>query len=139
MFSNIEYKRSIANDIKQIYFLNIIDFNDLFDAWDGAYQSSNEKKWPLISLNNAEGAAIQSYCQTSNEAIQVLPNNKVIKTIQDSMIIYDYERFYFELVHIDDGVLAIVKYNSIIGSRWLALLDPSTVPDIALKDNLNEH
>lgn len=63
-------------------------------------------------------------------SLAVKPAQNLVDWITVTMIFIDCDRLYFDVVVRDRGnALVTVKYNRIIGSRWIASIDPRTIPD----------
>jgi hypothetical protein len=128
-------REKISTEVKQIYFLDVDHFSELFDEWRW-YTDDKSGKYPPISIEqpHAKGMEIGDYCYALNspleESLHVRPNDRLINFIKVSMVPIDYDQIYFEIVARVDGVLVIAKYNKILGSRWLALLPSSALDEI---------
>ncbi len=58
--------------------------------------------------------------------VRLLP--AIAQQVFDSTIGID-DQMYFELIQWnDDEAVIICSHNTIIGSRWVAVIDPSTIP-----------
>lgn len=62
-----------------------------------------------------------------HESLYVTPSPMLVDWISNNMLAMG-DRLHFEIVFRKDGALVIVSHGKIIGSRWLAMIDPSTVP-----------
>ncbi len=61
--------------------------------------------------------------------LQVKPRDGMVEWIEKNMLLLDCDTISFEVVVRDDGTaLLLAHYSQIIGSRWLALVDASTLP-----------
>lgn len=71
------------------------------------------------------------YLQTRDgDSLAVTPTDEIVEYVKQNMIYSINESFSFEIVKQSDGdYLLLVRNSQIIGSRWLAYLDPATVPD----------
>lgn len=52
-----------------------------------------------------------------------IPSKEILKTIQNNMIYIDNDSIYFEIIEFENNYHLYAKYNQIIGSRLLAILD----------------
>lgn len=97
-------------------------FKELFDV-------VNKDMLIPIHKNNVLGMYISSYCLCSDEylSLKVKPKDELVKSIEDNVIAID-DRLYFEIINWGKKSLVVVKYSSIIGSRWIAHIKTNSVP-----------
>lgn len=128
------YKGYLA---KPLAFPEIRSFHELFEAaepWD----KNSEKRMGLIPASSSshgrrrETLYIGPYLTLGGgRSMAVRPTQMVIDWIKNNMLTMD-DRLFFEIVDRGEGdALVIVSHNKIIGSRWLAMIDASTIPEIA--------
>lgn len=114
--------------IKRLAFPKLNDFNDLFEVvkkdYNWAEASGERHRSYYLSCSN-----FKQYC-----TCYVKPKQAILDHIKEDMI-SDCGGIYFELVyHDDDDVLVIAKYQSIIGSRWLASINFKSIPKVAFQE-----
>jgi len=57
------------------------------------------------------------------------PAPSLVKWVMDNMLHLDNDRKFFEVVVREDGsALILVKYNQILGSRWLTIVPAASLP-----------
>ena len=113
-------------------------FAELFEAWHW-YETKNGRTernpFPRIKSGTHGQGEIGDYCaahRTSLEnSLHVKPNRAVVDFIFKMMIVGEYDSIFFEIVERTDELLIVAKNNSIIASRWLALLPKSELKKIA--------
>lgn len=73
---------------------------------------------------------ISGYCAIKpGGALHVTPAPRLVAWIHANMLYITYDQLYFDIIIHDDGrALVTVKHNQIIGSRWLARIDATTLP-----------
>lgn len=110
---------------KRIAFPDVTSFAELFVA------DANAKP---LEIPGRESQTIGNYFtihETANpyRSLRVRANEKLAEFIMVHTIHIEHDEFYFEAIVYDDGTaLLIVKYNRILGDRWLARVDASTIP-----------
>ena len=120
MMPTVEYKELLgAHAGKRIEFTEVTSFSELFSEWEWFYGSG---------YANQDG--VSDYCNTTRidlpHSLNVKARPHLVTWITSNMLLPEYDSWYFELVHRDDGILVVVKNNQILASRWLALLDTKT-------------
>lgn len=61
---------------------------------------------------------------------KVQPTEMVVEFLKKSLVFIDYDEIYFQAIMRNDGeALITANYNRIIGSRWLALIPHSEIPN----------
>lgn len=95
---------------------------------------------PAVTVHKAEKLVpterlnISPYCSVSDplgvhwRSMWVRPTLALWLKLHETMIKVDYDAIYFHIVIRTDGALVLAQYNQIIGSRWIALIDPATIP-----------
>lgn len=114
---------------KEIYFPDVKRLDDLFSEVKPYAGKSRVIKTLTDGLDDC---VVRSYCTVTGVngrgALDVTPTKKVLDFIEQNMFRI-YPGMYFEMVQRDNGeTLVMVKYDSIIGSRWLALIPSTEVP-----------
>lgn len=99
-------------------------FSDFFEAY--GYDKKDVVADPTCPR-------ISSYCQVSvggsgySHALYVKPTQELLAWIKANMLVENGT--HFQVVIYDDGTaLVLISHDQIIGSRWLSLVDSSTVP-----------
>lgn len=99
-------------------------FSDFFEAY--GYDKKDVVADPTCPR-------ISNYCQVSiggsgySHALYVRPTQELLTWMKANMLIEQGTNF--KIVIYDDGTaLVLVSYDQILGSRWLSLVDSSTVP-----------
>lgn len=113
-------------------------FWDIFEA-AGPYRNTDPAKahltpaeWPLI--RTANGFVVGSYLSISGyhvpySSLRVRPRPEVVEYIKANMLPIEHDRIFFKAtVRASGEVLLTADYNSIIGSRWLAVV--GSVPEL---------
>lgn len=131
---------------KRIAFPELKSFDDLFEKNFSFDKETGPSpyKWQLTSDTNSFATVQRSndigpYCAVDSprghDALYVQAKDFVIEYITKEMLFLDYDSLYYQIVfrrHADGSdaneALVCVKHNNIIGDRWLALIDPKTVP-----------
>jgi hypothetical protein len=112
-----------------ILFPKADSFFDIFDQVD------SEKKTVAVMKSDYPGSkdkmGIGNWVMMSGgKSFHASPKKVVIEALEKTLIIVNYDTIYFEIVDRGGGnALVIAKYNHIIGSRWLAFIDPRTIPN----------
>lgn len=142
-------RRSIANARemfhKEVIFPETRAFGQLFHNFKlisefKNYESRRVAEWiidgePLPDGRVPKGvgtAGLLSFCRVSaNHCLDVMPWQEVIDCVPKVMLMSkDYE-YNFEIIVRDNGVaLVTLKYNLILGDRWLAFIDATTIPGL---------
>lgn len=109
---------------KQFNFPEKGSFADFFEAY--GYDKKDVVADPICPR-------ISNYCQVSNagdgysHALYVRPTRELLAWIKVNMLVE--QGTHFQIVIYDDGTaLILISHDQIIGSRWLSLVDSSTVP-----------
>ena len=99
---------------KQLAFPEISQFSELF----GDIEEKQDRAF-------AEKAVISNWLRysPSHKSEYREPKLIVLDYIRTNMLPIDYDSIYFEAIDRDNKWLIIAKYNQIIGSRWLALVE----------------
>ena len=104
---------------KEIAFPNIRRFSDLF----GEIEPKKDRPF-------ADKAVISNWLHYSKPYRSEYrePRPIVLEYIRGNMLPVDYDSIYFEVIDRGDNeTLIVAKYNQIIGSRWLAIVDTDSV------------
>jgi hypothetical protein len=136
--TEVEIQRGIASAAKDgrgIVFTAYRTLSSLFEVATEVEDLSRYKptvvhKWPL----DTGWAELSSFCtvggaKVDRGCLDVRPRKAVVDAIGERVILSDGYTFHFEVVVRGDGTaLVLVKYDRIIGSRWLAIIHAETVP-----------
>lgn len=124
---------SKAEDLvyKELMFPKVKDFGELFEASPDAapevWRFAPDRETGYSTIGNY--MAIRS--PEGHRSLRVSARPDLRSWIKSHMLGIDFDTFHFEAVVHDDGkTLLIVSYGLIIGSRWLARVDSSTVPSV---------
>lgn len=124
---------------KPLVFPEAKSFDDIFESFE-EYDPSPGVMSPIVAsfpcepvMGKAEPPlVVSSHCSVdggkSYRCLRVQPKSEVLGWIADNMLRIG-DQLSFKVVKRDDGTaLIVVTHSCIIGSRWLALVDASTVP-----------
>ena len=65
------------------------------------------------------------------KSIEVMPTEKLINVINSTMMPFDYDQIDYELIiYTDNTAMLVCRYNQIIGSRWIAMIDVNSIPEL---------
>lgn len=107
-------------------------FSDLFEYGNIVNHQYNYRPRIVAAWDVGPGRCyLTSFCSTSpsKPSLDVQPRPFIIDVIYGSIMKSEDYRYHFEIVDREDkSSLVLVKYDRIIGSRWLAVIDPNTVP-----------
>lgn len=121
--------RGAASMGKEVAFPDARSFWDLFSEARPLDASPGSRRQRVLR-RHGEGQ-VTSYCgvvQDSREGMDVTARERVLDYIVSSMLASDY-RISFGIVPRPDGTaLVYAAYDRILGDRWLAIVDLSTVP-----------
>jgi hypothetical protein len=131
-------------------------FGNLFEQWEPYSQTD---KWNIVVSGNCIGKALEgktkkdgspnlegsmifgSYCQITNKegdyipSLSVKPKPEVIKAVLENTIIVEYDSMTWKIIiRSKKEALVICSHGLILGSTWVAMIDPSTVPIIKEED-----
>jgi len=103
-----------------------IKITELFAAWSN-HDTNPKLKTREIQLNNFDNNVKATFLQCwlnfshdiGRESLNVVPTMKLINWVKEHMLMIDYDRIYFSIVVFEDHFDLYVKYNLIIGSRFL--------------------
>ena len=140
----LEYKRKIGEVAgKSILMPNAASFGDLFRRWR-KFVSVDEKlegwgPWTIgddLRLRDDDRPMqVSSYCAMYGtplqDSLRVVPNQDVLDLLRKNLVLLENDTIWFQVVDRKDGVLITAKYNNIIGSRWLALLERGVYGEIS--------
>jgi hypothetical protein len=125
----VESKRHLESIVGHtIAFKEATSFADIFEtAVPYVKGSANDQR------RSIKGKTVSSYCTVSGgeqyRSFSVKPQQRVMDYIGENMLDIAYDSIYFTVTIRDDGsALLAAQYNQIIGSRWLAIVDASTIP-----------
>jgi len=114
---------------KEIYFPEAKRLGDLFSE---VKPYTGQSRVIKTLTEGVDECRVRSYCTVTGvngrDALDVTPTKKVLDFIEQNMLIIE-PGTYFEMVQRDNGeTLVMVKCDSIIGSRWLAVIPSTEVP-----------
>jgi hypothetical protein len=130
-------KRYLA---KPLEFPKIRAFSELFEQaepwseakgrrlavrWNGTDWASGKKAWSTIG-------PYLTIRDNPRRSMAVKPQPWLVEWIKTNLLFIEYDTLHFEIViWTKREALVIVSYGKIIGSRWLAIIDPKTIPNPA--------
>jgi len=116
--------------VSAVAFPEFDSFHQVFDSFEPiedlhSYKSQVVKTW----IDGKNNTTLTSFCSCRSGSLDVVPNQKVIDYIEDSIVFTNDYRLSFDIVKRDDGTsLIMVKYDRILVNRWLAIVKSNTVP-----------
>lgn len=122
---------------KEVLFPLARRFDELFSSAVPASMEPGSRRARVVH-RFGEAAQVLSHCSVTEpenrRTLDVQPMPGVLIAIEKSMISSDY-RIDFEVVFRDNGTaLVLARYDRILGSRWIAIVDASTVKEIPAGD-----
>lgn len=123
---------------KPIYFPEVVSFSDLFvEASADKETGPKAVPWEFVDVftNGKKGhCEIGPYCSltgaTPRHSLYVKPADRLVEFVKESMLPAEGHPIYFEVIVYEDGLaLVTANHNHIIGNRWLALIEASTIPE----------
>lgn len=102
-------------------------FDQLFDRYSF---DKNELKEPPCWY----GMPLGPYCMVRSTergysySVYVYPTKEVVEAIHAHMMPVSQDQLHFEIIIRDEEALVVVSHGQIIGSRWIAEIDPATIP-----------
>jgi len=123
--------------MKNLSFPEITCFQELFP--EHRPHKSGRVYWPQVFLRpeqrskNRDEGRIGEYCAITGrgtyESLSVRPTPAVVEQIRKDAVVGDAGPIFFKIIRRDDGsALVTWSYNSILGGRWLAVIDAKTIP-----------
>jgi hypothetical protein len=114
----------------ELAFPDIKKFDELFEAHSD--DKSSFENIPLHS-DEVEGQYLTPFCSLRNfeehYSMYVKPSAAVVDFVKNSTIGIEYDHMFFQIIRRSkDECLVTVSYSQIIGSRWIATIDTSSVP-----------
>ena len=110
---------------------DVCQFSDFFSDCKPYDKDSKEFK----PIPFGEKATIGNYLEVDKAqtayrySYNVKPTDKLIELVNKNMISIDYDQIYFTIMlYPDNTVLLIMRYNQIIGSRWVASININSIP-----------
>lgn len=125
---------------KKIAFPNERDFRKLFPEVTGFDLSdrNTRQSWTIAEICNSHGAAltIRSFCSVNDarknamyrNPMNVTPSQAILDYLAGALVVSGTISFDV-VIRSAKEALIVAQYSEIIGSRWLALVDPKTVPN----------
>jgi hypothetical protein len=109
---------------------NIRDINHFFSVITEMPISKNH----LFIHPEVEGMHIGNHLVISGPGVdytsgKVYVTSYTVELAEQHLIPIAYDEIYFELIMFDDCAHLYIKYNQIIGSRLMAIIDLATIPD----------
>ena len=135
--------------VRDIAFDDLKDFKELFESLSEDKKIEQpDQTWNHFSVihidkltgkelyrNFCTSLEISPYCcvvdnrpNARHRSFWLKPTEKTIKFIRENMLDIEGGVFFQLNIYTDGTALVSVKYNSIIGSRWLADVDLTTIP-----------
>jgi hypothetical protein len=121
---------------KPLAFPSVKSFGELFthaQRWSSADLNARGTR---LARGGREANTVSGYLTLSGqgrrESMKVTPSAKVLSYLSENMLALK-DSLYFEVHLRDDGALVVAKHNKIIGDRWLAMIDSSTIPSFELR------
>lgn len=106
-------------------------FVDFFSEYKPYDKISKEFK----AIPFGDKATIGKYlevCKTQTafrQFFNVEPTDRLIELVNGNMLSIDYDQIYFTImIYPDSTAMLIMRYNQIIGSRWIAMIDKNSIP-----------
>lgn len=110
-------------------------FGDLFSSASASKAGVSPTTWTFVDMFSRKRASIPigPYMAISGpkrrDSLYVHAREQVVDWIKSNMLPSAYDSIYFEIVvRGPREALVIAKNNQIIASRWLAMIDPKTIP-----------
>ena len=126
-------RKFAADQGRTVLFPDVETFSGIFEGVDpgkkivAVIQSDYDKK-AKMGISNFVSLS-------SGGSFYASPKKEVLQLIERNMVIVAYDEIYFKIViRSKNSALVVAQHNQIIGSRWLAIIDPKTVPSIKSKD-----
>lgn len=131
---------------RNIMLPDVKDFGQLFTRANlikdlGQYRSQIVRAWFFLDKNLSGKtftavAECTSFCNVSGKGIRysldVSPTRDVLSIIENNMIMSDCYRYSFSVyIWNKREALVVCNYNLIIGSCYLAVVNPKTIPALA--------
>lgn len=123
---------------KEVYFPEIKSFKELFNDYQFKHINTKAQYQDLGGGCHCSTHLSIMNTHTQPHFLYVELKPEIFKPVIETMykIYNDNDHISLEAVVRDDGTaLIIVSYNQIIGSRWIAVIDASTIPTIP-KDHM---
>ena len=118
--------------IEKLLIKEVCQFLDFFSEY--APYDKNSKAFKAIPFGGK--ATIGNYLEVCRAQTacryfyNVKPTDKLVELINNHMISVDYDQIYFTImIYPDNTAMLIMKYNQIIGSRWIAMIDINSIPN----------
>jgi hypothetical protein len=126
-----ESRRFLERQGRPVLMKGADSFNDVFESVDQG------KKIVAVSTakmgRTTERMGFSNFVSMSRvpgrHSMYATPKREVLQALEGSMIVVAHDEVYFEIVDRGGGnALVVAKHNAIIGSRYVAIIDPSTIP-----------
>lgn len=113
---------------KSLLFPNRTKFSQIFSKW--SFEGS--EGLPVQGFRGESGGYMQIGSYVRNDGPRVLyaaVKDDVFQVLKKSLVLIDGDSTYFNFVNRGKGkTLVTVKYNKILGDRWIAIIDTSSIP-----------
>jgi len=114
---------------RPLLFPNADSFSDIFEHVDSGKKIVAVLKSDDPQIKDKMGIG-NWVMMSGGKSFHATPKKVVIEALEKSLILVNYDEIYFEIVDRGGGdALVLAKYNQIIGSRYLAIIDPRTIPN----------
>jgi hypothetical protein len=117
-------------------------FNELFTDATVIKDHSSYRPRKIHEWHFAEGGFcyLSSYCSIKYKgALDVEPCMEVVSAVGENMLLSKSYIFSFEItVRAGGSAVVTVKYDRILGCRWLAIIDASTIPNTSIEEDEDE-
>ena len=108
-----------------------LQFSEFFSEYKPYDKISKEFKAIPFGKKATIGCYLEvSKAQTAfRQFFNVKPTDRLIELVNGNMISIDYDQIYFTIMlYPDNTAMLIMRYNQIIGSRWIAMIDINSIP-----------
>ena len=116
---------------KPLAFPGVKSFGELFTRAREWASKDLSARGTRAKRGGREANIIGGYLTVSgrggHESMTVTPSPALVTWLSENMLALG-DSISFEIVVRSDGALVIAKHSKIIGSRWLAMIDPNTIP-----------
>jgi hypothetical protein len=108
---------------------DINSFNEVFETY--TFDQIKKPNKLMVHTNGKDNMHIGSFCILPDKtSIWVRPTWPAFEAIKNNTIFIQNEEMFFEIIKWDEKrALILCRYNTIVGSVWLAIIDPNTIPN----------
>lgn len=147
-----EVEKAIAEGIhtakllmKNLIFPEAREFSDIFKGYKVITDLATYKDRVFHQWKDNDGyCSLMAFCRVHGSTqgpdvhLDVDPKDRVVFEIGKRMALHSNFRINFEVVVRPGGsALVVAKYDQILGDRWIAIIDSSTIPTDTLADELS--